>query len=51
MSSDEKNWTRRERKVCGPGSNRSRAKARLRAKTTGNRAIRRRQKEEDRREQ
>ncbi len=42
---DKKNekdkWNKRERVACGPGSNRSRAKARRLAKKIGNRIKRR----------
>lgn len=38
---DPLRWLKRERTVCGPGSNRSRAKARKAAKATGNRIARR----------
>lgn len=42
---DDKRWDKRERNVAGPGSNRSRARARRQAKRRGNRD-RRRQKVE-----
>lgn len=38
---DPLRWNKRERVACGPGSNRSRAKARKLAKATGNRQKRR----------
>lgn len=38
---DNLHWDKREKVVCGPGSNRTRAKARRSAKRLGNRMRRR----------